>query len=569
MERILFGDNQFFGVNHMSEEKARAQAMQFKDTASIMRVLDEAYDCGINVFMCTTHDRVGRDRRHRARRSPERYPDFEFYPCMPYAHKYANSVGEVGILETIRRFAPGGAGRDPDQGRLLGDDPGHREADADPGRRRDEALRRGPKTPIDLRPERGDRPAPRAQAPRRPGRLRPLHPGASTGPRPGFITMNLPAAGRRARAGRACDNPIVCANINKIGFRMSGGVDAYRDVLRAAALPSHRHVGLRLRRDPVPGRRSSGSAASRALESIVFGASSAANIRQTQGADREGLGDCNAWRSRGVAVTGTVSHVYPARRRVRFLNVEVDDITMDELVDSFREGLLLTLHVDMIMKLQQDREFYDILPEFDVVTCDSQILVCGSQGCSGHRCGSGCPGRTTSPASTSGTETTRRSRSSSAAALRAWPRSPAAKMNAKVGREMIVGTDSPPVDYDRRPGEIDRMLARINDSGATVLVVGLGAGRQEKFIVRVPPPAAFGEDLPAPRRDHRLRGRQRSSDRRPGSPNAGFEWLYRLASRAEAAVAPLPGAPAAGSLPPRAPAPGDLPESLRRRLRPD
>ncbi len=31
MDRILFGDNQFFGVNHMSEEKARAQLMRFKD----------------------------------------------------------------------------------------------------------------------------------------------------------------------------------------------------------------------------------------------------------------------------------------------------------------------------------------------------------------------------------------------------------------------------------------------------------------------------------------------------------------------------------------------------------
>ena len=30
MDRLLFGDNQFFGVNHMSEEKARAQAMRFQ-----------------------------------------------------------------------------------------------------------------------------------------------------------------------------------------------------------------------------------------------------------------------------------------------------------------------------------------------------------------------------------------------------------------------------------------------------------------------------------------------------------------------------------------------------------
>src|SRR6267142_172664 len=62
-------------------------------------------------------------------------------------------------------------------------------------------------------------------------------------------------------------------------------------------------------------------------------------------------------------------------KKVRLLNVDVDDITLDELVDSFQEGLLLTLHVDMIMKLQKDREFYELLPNFSPITCDSQILV--------------------------------------------------------------------------------------------------------------------------------------------------------------------------------------------------
>ena len=37
--------------------------------------------------------------------------------------------------------------------------------------------------------------------------------------------------------------------------------------------------------------------------------------------------------------------------------------------------MLLTLHVDKIMKLQQDREFYQLLPKFDIITCDSQILT--------------------------------------------------------------------------------------------------------------------------------------------------------------------------------------------------
>ena len=46
MDRLLFGDNQFFGVNHMSEEKARAQALRFQDIEAVIEVLDAAYDGG-------------------------------------------------------------------------------------------------------------------------------------------------------------------------------------------------------------------------------------------------------------------------------------------------------------------------------------------------------------------------------------------------------------------------------------------------------------------------------------------------------------------------------------------
>ena len=41
---------------------------------------------------------------------------------------------------------------------------------------------------------------------------------------------------------------------------------------------------------------------------------------------------------------------------------------------------------------------------------------------------------------------------------------------------MVVGTDSPPFDFDREPGEIDRMVERIHRLGASVLVVGLARG---------------------------------------------------------------------------------------------
>jgi hypothetical protein len=103
MDRIIFGDNQFFGINHMSEEKAQAQAERFKDIGAIIKVIDAAYDCGIHAFMFNTHDRVAELCDH-FRANPEKYSDIRLYPSMPYAHKYADAVNEKGMIGAISEF---------------------------------------------------------------------------------------------------------------------------------------------------------------------------------------------------------------------------------------------------------------------------------------------------------------------------------------------------------------------------------------------------------------------------------------------------------------------------------
>jgi len=277
MDRILFGDNQFFGVNHMSEEKARAQAMKFRDTRSIMRVLDAAYDEGIKVFMCTTHDRVG-EVADIVRAHPKRYPDFEFYPCMPYAHKYANSVGEVGILETLRRFAPGGVVETIVKGAvsaLTQDLVKLMEMLVDAEMKRF----RGARTPIVFVQNvvtdlvlglKLDHVLASFAA----------HVRERYAAEAGFITMNLPLlVDRLERVG--ITNPIVCANINKIGFRMSGGVDAYRELLRSRRC---RAIAMSvLASGAIPPREAiEWVCGLEGVHSIVFGASSQENIRQTK-----------------------------------------------------------------------------------------------------------------------------------------------------------------------------------------------------------------------------------------------------------------------------------------------
>jgi hypothetical protein len=277
MERILFGDNQFFGVNHMSEEKARAQAVKFRDTASIMKVLDAAYEQGIRVFMCTTHDRVGAIVE-QVRANPSRYDGFQFYPCMPYAHKYANSVGEVGILETIRRFAPGGVLETLIKGAI-----GAVSQDAHKLMRLlvDAEMRRfdGVQTPLvfvqnvvtDLMLGLGMQELLAGFA---------AHVRSRYGAEAGFITMNLPLLVDRLESV-GITNPIVCANINKIGFRMSGGVDAYRELLRARRC---RAIAMSIfASGAIPPREAIDWVCGlEGLDAVVFGASSADHVRQSK-----------------------------------------------------------------------------------------------------------------------------------------------------------------------------------------------------------------------------------------------------------------------------------------------
>ena len=277
MDRLLFGDNQFFGVNHMSEEKARAQQMRFQDTDAIMGVLDAAYDEGVHTFMCTTHDRIAEVTDH-VRTQPDRYADMTFFPCMPYAHKYANAVTEDGFLGAIRKFLP-------EEGLLDSIARGtsslaRKDIEGVTTLLIDAEMKmfEGLDTPViwlqnvvvDLLSGLGFTDAFRIFAD---------HVRKRYNAEPGFITMNLPRLlDDLDKAG--VENPIVCSNINKLGFRMSGGVDAYREAMEKRPF---RAVAMSVfASGAIPPREAiEWVTALPNLESIVFGASSRANIAST------------------------------------------------------------------------------------------------------------------------------------------------------------------------------------------------------------------------------------------------------------------------------------------------
>lgn len=278
MDHVLFGDNQFFGVNHMSEEKARAQAIRFQHLPAVLATLDDAYREGIRTFVCTTHDRVGEICDHfRANRTE--YPDYVFYPCMPYAHKYANAVTEFGIVEALRKFLPdNGAVKSMFKGGVA-----IASKDVEPLMQllvdAEMKMFAGMSTPIifiqnvvtDLLLGLGMDEV---------FRLFSDHVRLKYSAEPGFITMNLPRL-LDALDGQGIENPIVCANFNKIGFRMCGGVELYEKTVRerqcrliAMSVLASGAISPREAIEYVCGQPQ--------IQSIVFGASSRANIQQTK-----------------------------------------------------------------------------------------------------------------------------------------------------------------------------------------------------------------------------------------------------------------------------------------------
>ncbi len=105
MDKIIFGDNQFFGVNHMSEQTAIKQAQKFKTPEDIYKTLEYVNEIGIKSFMFTTHNQL--EPVLKMIKSNPKFNDFKLYPCMPYAHKYAEAMVELGIFEAIGKFTPG------------------------------------------------------------------------------------------------------------------------------------------------------------------------------------------------------------------------------------------------------------------------------------------------------------------------------------------------------------------------------------------------------------------------------------------------------------------------------
>lgn len=168
--------------------------------------------------------------------------------------------------------------------------------------------------------------------------------------------------------------------------------------------------------------------------------------------------------------------------KIRILNIDVLDTTRDELLASLRDGVLVTPNIDHLVKLQTDRSFYDAYREAEWVVCDSRVL----QLCS-HL--TDRPFREAIPGSSFFTSYYEYHRDDPdcriflLGAAEGVAQEAMRRINARLKRNIVVGALSPSYGFENNEEENRHIARSINESGATVVLVGVGAPKQEKWIM--------------------------------------------------------------------------------------
>ncbi len=170
--------------------------------------------------------------------------------------------------------------------------------------------------------------------------------------------------------------------------------------------------------------------------------------------------------------------------QVNLLNLIIDNITMADLLEKLRVGgVVFTPNVDHLMKLQKNQDFYHVYQEADYRVCDSKVLMLVSSFL-GTPIQEKISGSDLFPAFYNYYQHEDDIKIFLLGAEVEVVKTAQQKINAKVGRKMIVAAYSPPFGFEKNLDESEKIVEMINCSGATVLAIGVGAPKQEMWIAR-------------------------------------------------------------------------------------
>lgn len=165
----------------------------------------------------------------------------------------------------------------------------------------------------------------------------------------------------------------------------------------------------------------------------------------------------------------------------QLLNINILSITQDRMLSTLNKGILITPNLDHLVKLQNDKEFYNIYQEAEWVVCDSKILYLCSKLLK-HPLPEAIPGSSFFTAFYEYHKNDPNCKIFLLGAMDGVAQTAMNKINEKVRRPIIVGAMSPSFGFEKKQNENELIYKTINESGANVVLVGVGCPKQEKWI---------------------------------------------------------------------------------------
>jgi N-acetylglucosaminyldiphosphoundecaprenol N-acetyl-beta-D-mannosaminyltransferase len=167
--------------------------------------------------------------------------------------------------------------------------------------------------------------------------------------------------------------------------------------------------------------------------------------------------------------------------KVDILGVPIDNLSMSDFLENLREGTVFTPNVDHLINVRKNRDFGYAYSIADYKLCDSQVLFFASKFL-GSPIVEKISGSDLFPAFYHYHKDNLEMTIFLLGGMGEASTQAQANINTKVGRKIVTDAYSPPFGFDQDEAECQRIVARINQSGATVLAIGVGAPKQEQWI---------------------------------------------------------------------------------------
>ncbi len=166
---------------------------------------------------------------------------------------------------------------------------------------------------------------------------------------------------------------------------------------------------------------------------------------------------------------------------IKILNVNILSITRNKLLSDLKRGVLITPNLDHLVKLQYDKEFYRLYQKAEWVVCDSKILYLFSKLLK-NPLPEAIPGSSFFTAFYQYHKDNPNCKIFLLGAMDGVAQEAMKRINTKIGRQIVVGAMSPSYGFEKKQSENELIYKTINESGANVVLVGVGCPKQEKWI---------------------------------------------------------------------------------------